>query len=494
MTLRVRLALAAVVAAAIAVIGVSVVGVAFTRHRLRDQVDASLLSQAQGIAASQLLGGAPVGRGPGGRGGHPGGKGGNPTADNPAPGANAGGGDADDRLGVGTGAFQVIDATGAAVRNGAADVRDVTVEPVDIAVARRARPALLRDQIVDGVHLRIATVPAANHQAVIASRRMDDVDGTVQNLALGFGVIGIGAIGIAGLLGALVARSALAPVARLGQAAERVAASQDPSLPVPETGGRELARLGHSMNVMLRSLEDAREHERRLIDDAAHELRTPLTSLRTNVEVLASGRALDDVDRSELMADVTSQVEEFASLVGDLDALARNQHAAGEPEDVELADVVNAATRRAQRRSGRVRIETFVTPGPSGTVRAQPAMLERAVLNVLDNAVKWSPTDGVVTVAVDGTTVTVTDRGPGIAPTDLDHVFDRFWRAESARAMPGSGLGLAIVRQVIETHGGTVAIRSRTAAAAAVSTDSGGATAEGRATGTNVSLSLPAAP
>ncbi len=489
MTLRARLALAAVVAAAIAVIGVSVVGVAFTRHRLRDQVDASLLSQAQGIAASQLVGGAPAGRGPGGRGAHPGG---NPASGDAADG-NPGGGDADDRLGVGTGAFQVIDATGA-VRNGAANVRDVTVEPVDVAVARREHPALLRDQIVDGVHLRIATVPAANHQAVIASRRMDDVDGTVQNLALGFGVIGVGAIGIAGLLGALVARSALAPVARLGEAAERVAVSQDPSLPVPETGGRELARLGHSLNVMLRSLEDAREHERRLIDDAAHELRTPLTSLRTNVEVLASGRVLGDVDRSELMADVTSQVEEFASLVGDLDALARNQHGPGEPEDVELADVVSAATRRAQRRSGRVRIETFVTPGPSGTVRAQPAMLERAVLNVLDNAVKWSPADGVVTVAVDGTTVTVTDRGPGIAPADLNHVFDRFWRAESARAMPGSGLGLAIVRQVIEGHGGTVGIRSKTAAAAAVSTDSGGATAEAPVTGTSVTLSLPAAP
>jgi two-component system sensor histidine kinase MprB len=209
---------------------------------------------------------------------------------------------------------------------------------------------------------------------------------------------------------------------------------------------------------MLSSLSDLREHERRLIDDAAHELRTPLTSLRTNIELLSSGRALPDGDRQELLLDLREQMVEFSNLVGDLDALARrsgHDHT-GEDRPVRLGEIVTSAARRAQRRAGRVTI--VVREDHPGTVTGDAPMIERAMMNVLDNAVKWSPTDGVVAIDVTGTAVTITDNGPGIRAEEIPHVFDRFWRAPDARAMPGSGLGLSIVRRVVDDHGGHIVI------------------------------------
>jgi two-component system, OmpR family, sensor histidine kinase MprB len=276
-------------------------------------------------------------------------------------------------------------------------------------------------------------------------------------LIVGFTVLAFSGIAAAGLFGLILARRALAPVAELSNAARDVAATQDATLPVPETGGVELVQLGASINTMLASLAEAREHERRLIDDAAHELRTPLTSLRTNIEVLTNGKPISDNDRSELLVDLRSQMEEFSSLVGDLDALARGDgDGDSEAEAVAVESVVDAAVRRAQRRAGGVQLVTEMHE--PGWIVGTPPMLERAVLNVLDNAVKWSPADGVVRVEVRGTDITVCDDGPGIALADLPHVFDRFWRSPSSRSTPGSGLGLAIVRQVVNAHGGSIDI------------------------------------
>ena len=228
---------------------------------------------------------------------------------------------ADPKADGGTTGYQIIDGDGVVVvgDNGG------TLLPVtdaDVAAAASGADHQFRDDTVEGVHYRIATLGQTGGYAVQVGRPIDDLDRTITGLMIGFGVLALVGIAAAGALGRLVARRTLGPVSRLGAAARDVAATQDPSLPVPESGGAELEQLGRSINSMLASLSDLREHERRLIDDAAHELRTPLTSLRTNIELLSSGRTLSSIDRDELLADLSEQMEEFSNLVGDLDAFA----------------------------------------------------------------------------------------------------------------------------------------------------------------------------
>jgi two-component system, OmpR family, sensor histidine kinase MprB len=442
MNLRNRLGLAAAGAAALAVIGVAILGVTFARYELRDQVDQSLRRQAQNVQAAEVVA-QRSDEGVDGRGDGRGGRGGDGDG-----GRNADGG---------TTGFQIIDTTGVVVVGNSGGTL-LPVDEADIAAAVSGRGTRLRDAVIEGVSYRIATVGQSGGYAVQVGRPIDDVDRTLSGLTIGFGVLALAGIAVAAVLGRLVARRALGPVSRLGAAARTVAETQDPTLPVPESGGAELEQLGRSINSMLRSLTELREHERRLIDDAAHELRTPLTSLRTNIEMLSTGRTLSAADNDELMVDLREQMEEFSNLVGDLDALARRdgREQTDEQRTVRLDNVVRNAARRAQRRAGAVTIN--VNENTPGSVIGDPAMIERAVMNVLDNAVKWSPAAGTVDVNISGTTVTVTDHGPGISAEDAPHVFERFWRAPASRSMPGSGLGLSIVRQIVDDHHGQVAI------------------------------------
>ena len=263
------------------------------------------------------------------------------------------------------------------------------------------------------------------------------------------------AIGVA--LGYAIGRDTIRPVERLTAAAEHVAATQDLDSTIDERGEDELARLARSFNSMLRALAASRQQQAQLISDAGHELRTPLTSLRTNIEVLLRVKDLPDEDRAELLADVHGQLEEMTTLVGDVVELAREDEAQSEPIEVRFDSIVARAVERARRRAPSVTFDVQLT---AGSIVAHPALLERAILNVLDNAAKWGPTGGVIWVRLErgeSWILEVLDQGPGIAPADLPHVFERFYRADTARALPGSGLGLAIVQQVVASHGGTVA-------------------------------------
>jgi len=269
-------------------------------------------------------------------------------------------------------------------------------------------------------------------------------------------------VGLAALAGVAVARAGLRPVQRLTWATERVAATGD-LRPIPVEGSDELARLTLSFNGMLDALAASREQQRRLVADAGHELRTPLTSMRTNLELLAAAErpgapTLPEGDRAEILDDVSAQVTELSTLVGDLVELARDDPPLVTHEPVELTEVVERALERARRRAGDVEFVTTLVPW---TLVGDATALERAVLNLLDNAAKWSPPGATVRVQmrpVEGSWVLleVADAGPGIAEQDLPWVFDRFYRADGARTMPGSGLGLAIVRQVAHRHGGAV--------------------------------------
>ncbi|HVF79416.1 MAG TPA: HAMP domain-containing sensor histidine kinase [Solirubrobacteraceae bacterium] len=346
------------------------------------------------------------------------------------------------------------------------------VEPSGDVIARRGAPRLptdrrtrevadgtrkpfFQDATVDGVHVRVLTTRGLAGDALVLARPLTEVDDALARLRWVLLVVALAGIGLAAGLGLLIARATVAPVARLTGAAEQVTATGDLSHRIEAQGEDELARLAASFNAMLAALERSQDAQRQLVADASHELRTPLTSIRANLELLERARGLPEDERVQILAGARAQIEELTVLIGDLVDLARpGEQLVEEPEDLRLDDLVREAVQRARRLAGSgvgfdVRTEPCV-------VRGSRAGLHRAVSNLLDNAVKWSPPGATVQVGVRDGEVSVLDRGPGIAEDDLAHVFDRFYRAANARGLPGSGLGLAIVRQIAEAHGGGV--------------------------------------
>jgi two-component system sensor histidine kinase MprB len=321
-----------------------------------------------------------------------------------------------------------------------------------IEVARGDRKPFFSDATIGGVHARVYTAELPTGDAVQAVRPLDDVDRTLRRLLFALVLVSLGGVALAVWLGLMVARAALTPVKQLTDAAEHVARTRDLSRRIRADRTDELSRLGASFNTMLEALSNSQQAQRQLVADASHELRTPLTSLRTNIEVLSSD-ALPPEDRERLLADVVAQLGELTVLVSDLVDLARGDEPAAVPEDVRLDLLVADAVERARRHAPD---KTFFTELEPSLVEGVPGRLDRAVANLIDNAAKWSPSGGQIEVRVSGGEVSVRDHGPGIADSDLPHVFDRFYRAPAARGLPGSGLGLAIVRQVAQSHGGTV--------------------------------------
>jgi two-component system, OmpR family, sensor histidine kinase MprB len=290
---------------------------------------------------------------------------------------------------------------------------------------------------------------------VMLARPLTDVDETLSTLAGMLAVVFAGGVALAVGLGFLVTRTAAAPVARLSDAAERVAETGDLSLRIAEPNTQdEIGRLAARFNAMLSALEGSVAAQRQLVADASHELRTPLTSVRTNIDLLASGRLTDPGERDALLADVRTQLEELTATVNDLVELARGTEQPVALDDVRLDEVVRDDIAWFERGAPAMpviaRLEESVVSGDA-------MRISRAVRNMLDNAARWSAPGSEIEVTVQGPTVAVRDHGPGFEQQDLPRVFDRFYRATSARGTPGSGLGLAIVRQVAEAHGGTVA-------------------------------------
>lgn len=326
------------------------------------------------------------------------------------------------------------------------------------AVARGDATESVRGVTEDGTDLRLVAVPADGGTALVLAASTDSVQNTltyVGLVSLAIGALGVAAAATAGYG---VARAGLAPLRGLTQATEHIAHTTDLT-PIAEGGDDEIGRLARSFNTMLDSLAAARVRERQLVADAGHELRTPLTSLRTNLDLLAqadsAGRPLATADRAALLADVREQIQELAILVDDLVELSRGPESRPGPVDLDLADVLQDALTRVRRRAHAVQFDVDSTPWP---MVGDPQSLERAVTNLLDNAARWSPAGGTVTVRLEDGVLTVDDQGPGIAAADRPHVFERFYRSERARGMPGSGLGLAIVAQAVAQHHGTVTV------------------------------------
>ncbi len=340
--------------------------------------------------------------------------------------------------------------------------------PVGIKDRQVASGASVSASDVDkiaGDRYRIWTVARPDGGAVQVVRNSEGLERTLGELGFWLGTAGLIGILGAALAGRAVARTALRPVDALTVAAEDIARTQEISTGIAVTGKDELARLAEAFNAMLSALRDSRDEQRRLVQDAGHELRTPLTSLRNNIELLIHAddqdRALPAEDRARLLADLGVQSAELTALMQELVDLSTGDHEPEPVDRVDLADVLGATAERVRARSPQIRFDIELT---SAEVNGRAAALERAVLNVLDNAAKWSPPGGVVTAGIvrddesvpPQARIVVSDQGPGIAAVDLPHVFERFYRAEAARSRPGSGLGLAIVEQVVTQHGGTV--------------------------------------
>ncbi|GAB1693644.1 ATP-binding protein [Krasilnikovia sp. M28-CT-15] len=339
------------------------------------------------------------------------------------------------------------------------------VTPGARRVAAGGHRAVQEQVIVGDDTYVMLTVPAAGGGAVQVA-----IDhGPEERTRVAFGLLlAVGCVAViagAAVAGRAVARTGLLPVQRLTEAVEDVAVTMDLTRPIAVSGVDEIARLGRSVNTMLAAIDTARRAQRTLVEDAGHELRTPLTSIRTNIELLLAVERQPDLahrlppeERAKLLSDLDAQVRELATLTTELVELSREETTREATEPVGLTDVVAAAIGRVRTRAPGLEFTTELVPV---TVQGRAGELERMVLNVLDNAAKWSPPGAAVHTVLradgpDSCELTITDNGPGIDEADRPHVFDRFYRATAARAMPGSGLGLAIVAQTATQHGGTV--------------------------------------
>ncbi|MGZ4249548.1 MAG: sensor histidine kinase, partial [Solirubrobacteraceae bacterium] len=452
MSLRARMGLAAGVAVAIAVIAVAVSAYAGTRSQLRGQLDASLRTlSAQAIAGSH---------GPGGPDGGPGG--GPQTNAGPQNTSNGEGTcESDEGLGLdrlsgpafggAPGIYTLFNRCGGKfVPTGQG--YSIPSNSRIAALAQSGQGQYFTDMTVSDTAIRVLVTGLGSKGALAVALPLKDVNHTLSSQLTLLAVIATAGVALAALLGFLVARTALAPIERFTRRTEAIADRPELTDQRLEVEGRdEIARLARTFNRTLDALETSVAAQRQLVADASHELRTPIATIRANLQLMRDEDRLSQEDRDALRADVISELDELTALVGDIVELARGAAPAGEPGDVALDAIVSEAVQRLARRAPALAVHVRLEPT---LVRGQEDRLARAVTNLLDNARKWSPADGVVEVELHDGVLAVRDHGPGFHEEDLPFVFDRFHRAKDARSKPGSGLGLAIVRETAQAHGG----------------------------------------
>jgi two-component system, OmpR family, sensor histidine kinase MprB len=444
MTLRARLGIAAGIAVAIAVIAVVVSAYAGTRSELIGQLDKTL----HGRVATVL---GPNGGGP-------------PAGFNPAGPPQAGGsgqpGDNDEGLGLDHLPPQAFGGASGAITlvypgGGEYTPSKSSRIPADArakALARSGHGQYFTDMTVGNTHIRVLATGIGPRGALLVALPLTDVNHTLHNQLLLLIAIGAGGIVLAALLGLLVARTALRPIARFTRRTEAIASAPERlDQRVEVTGGDELARLARTFNATLEELERSVQAQRNLVADASHELRTPIASLRANLQLLRDESRLAQADRDALREDMIEELDELTGLVGDVVELARGTKQSGEAGDVRFDQIVAREVEHTRRRAPQMTVNAAIEPT---LVRGEGDRIARAVANLLDNARKWSPSGGTIDVTLERGVLSVRDHGAGFPEQDLPYVFDRFHRSSDARSKPGSGLGLAIVRQAAEAHGG----------------------------------------
>lgn len=437
MTLRWRIAL--ILASVALFIGAFVALASYftTASELRGGIDDTLKSRA---AAVNMAGSGGIGRGGRGRGGPDG-----ADDDNGCPGA---------------GSFQPASAAQLVAPDGTVTA---CIEGGPQLEATNAEHELaigdlqLRTVSLDGGRYRVLSTPWHDGGTLQIARSLSESDALVRRLRWQLLGLVAGGIAVAAALGWAVATHLARPIVRLRDAAHRIATTLDLTAPVDVGGSGEVGSLADSFTTMVEAVARSQEQQRRLVSDASHEMRTPLTSLRSNVELLGQIERLPVEERSDVVHQVLEDVDELATLLGELVDLASDLSAAEPAGVVVLGELAQAVAERAERRSGRV--VTVVDDGSE--VHGRPRQLERAVSNLVDNAIKYSQPDTPIEIAIAASTVTVSDLGRGIPLDDVERVFDRFYRTVDARTEPGSGLGLAIVHEIARSHGGTTFARNR---------------------------------
>jgi two-component system, OmpR family, sensor histidine kinase MprB len=330
----------------------------------------------------------------------------------------------------------------------------------DVAVAEQALPGYFADARDGGQQFRVytAAMPEPGGGLVRTSRAANADDGTLRTAALLLTALTVAAAGLTYGAARLAAGRILRPIAQLTAAAEHVTQTRDLTARLDSTGTNdEIGRLASSFDTMLAALHESLTAQGQLVADASHELRTPLTSLTTNLDLLEDGAGLADPQAPGLVRAAREQAGELDQLITDLLDLARYRESAPHRETVRLDLLTDEAVRRLRQRVPHAAIDIDLHPC---LVHVDPAAVDHAVSNLVDNAVKWTPPGTAVRVAVENGHVSVTDHGPGIADEDLPHIFERFYRAPAAQGMPGAGLGLAIVGGVVDANNGTVAAQT----------------------------------
>jgi two-component system, OmpR family, sensor histidine kinase MprB len=442
-SLRRRIAGAAALAVATVAVILAAVGYLSARSHLVGQIQQELRARAATFVRAH---------GPGDGGGEPGG--GTPfsgTTDSPRSDDNAL--PANPPLGGAPGYFQFVFPDGR-VLAGNGGTPELPVDAQVRQIARQAHGSFYSTATVNGTHVEVLTVgDPSDHKAVQVALPLTSVDDVLHGLLTTYLLVVGAGILLAALLGALIARTALAPIKRFTEQTEEVTSALDRPHRLEETGGEELERLAASFNQTLDALERSVLAQRHLIADASHELRTPMAALRSNIQIFLDAQRLDEQERKELQDSIVAELDELTQLVSDVLQLARGTAPSEHTEPVELDAIVREVVSRTLRRAPQIEFDLVLE---STVIVNSPDRVSRAVTNVIDNARKWSPPDGAIEVRLRDGTLTVRDHGPGFNERDIDRVFDRFYRAEQSRRMPGSGLGLAIVKQAAEAHGGSV--------------------------------------
>jgi two-component system sensor histidine kinase MprB len=318
-----------------------------------------------------------------------------------------------------------------------------------------------------------------NEQYVRAMRSLVDIRQLASRFGFTLAAWGVAIAVVAALVTSLIVGRALNPLRRLTAAARRVSQTQD----LRDTGLRdtaaarqdEIGELAQSMAEMSDALAQSRDQQRQLVDDVAHEMRTPLTSIRTNIQLLSRAAFGDNdganagvsagegvnagaFDAQETLADVASEVAELDALITEVAELATPEDLGPELEaTVPVQPLIEELVARAVRRSAR-EIDLRIADDARGLeIVAPPKGLERALNNIISNAIKFVP-NGPIEVALRHEGVYVSDGGDGIPEAERPKVQQRFWRSPKARALPGSGLGLAIAAKVAKQLDGELVV------------------------------------
>jgi two-component system sensor histidine kinase MprB len=436
MSLRLRLTLVVAVTFALVVVGCTYAAHVSAQDRLRAETDQFLLQRSARFAHTQPNQFPDSGKD--GDDGH--GSSGGPALSDP---------DA---------VVQILDADGD-VHSSIAGQPALPIDAQDRALAAHGGDSRFRDVAVKNVDYRVLTVALPGGGAAQIARDISGDNDVLATLDARLALIALAGTLVAASLAWVIARRTVKPIEELTRKTTYVAETQDLANPIQIDRRDELGRLASSFNTMLEALLTSREQQKRLVLDASHELRTPLTALRTNIDLLRRAQSFDADQRAELLTEADLELRELTDLVAELVELATDTRSEEPVEPIELSELVDRVVTRHRRRTGREIAFELTEPT---LVDGRAALLERAVSNLVENALKFSPYDTAIEVVVAGSTVEVLDRGAGIAPDDLPHVFDRFYRATTARTLPGSGLGLAIVEQIAQLHGGTITVRART--------------------------------